>query len=180
MQEREPGTLLKALLHALSTRGVGIQHALFVPPDSRYTQVAKLKEDQELDLGWQIAIRNKWESFMGANVPQASKVITLLYGCNFTRNPSKHTATVWSPRPMVPVSFMHPCSEHCTGLQGATASKDFPFGARQQTGRSATKSEEHPFMDSELQAAEPRISNQGILLFILIPLVAYYQGIIVL
>lgn len=67
MQEREPGTLLRALVQVLSKRGVPIQHALFVPPDSRYTSVAKLEQGAALDLSWQVAIRSKWEALTKGN-----------------------------------------------------------------------------------------------------------------
>ena len=74
MQEREPGTLLKALLQALNTKGVGIHHALFVPPDSRYTNVSKHRGGHQLDLRWQLAIRNKWEAYTRDALPSEPKV----------------------------------------------------------------------------------------------------------
>lgn len=64
MQERESGSLLKSLVQALETKGVGIQHALFVPPDSRYSKVVKSKFEDAPDLQWQVAIRNKWEAMI--------------------------------------------------------------------------------------------------------------------
>lgn len=62
VQEREPGTLLRSLMQVLTKRGVAIQHALFLPPDSKYTKVTKSKGEDHLDLSWQFAIRSKWEA----------------------------------------------------------------------------------------------------------------------
>ena len=77
LQEREPDTLLNALLQALSTKGVGIQHALFVPPDSRYTNVTKPAAEDHVDLSWQMAVRNKWESLTKKGQAGGTKVLSL-------------------------------------------------------------------------------------------------------
>jgi hypothetical protein len=62
MQEREPEALLSSLLQSLGRKGVGIQHALFVPPDSMYSKATKGGCLEQMDLRWQSTLRNKWEA----------------------------------------------------------------------------------------------------------------------
>jgi len=67
VQEREPEALLSSLLQSLGRKGVGIQHALFVPPDSMYSNPNKGGSLDRVDLRWQSTLRSKWEALVSSS-----------------------------------------------------------------------------------------------------------------
>lgn len=57
-QEREPANLLTPLRSQLCSAGVGLDHALFVPPLSQYSS---LRKEATTDLSWQRSLQGVWD-----------------------------------------------------------------------------------------------------------------------
>ena len=64
-QDRDPATLLPVLAKSLHEQSMLPHHAMFVPPDSSYTSLARGK-DRAVDLSWQQQQRDAWESQLSA------------------------------------------------------------------------------------------------------------------
>ena len=60
MQDRDPATLLPVLAKSLQEQGMLPHHAVFVPPDSSYTSLARGKP-RSVDVSWQQQQRDAWE-----------------------------------------------------------------------------------------------------------------------
>ena len=67
-QERDPQRLLRPLAKLLQERGVSVEHAVFVPPDSSYSSLGPRSE--EPDLSWQQAMQHVWDSQLGPGMTQ--------------------------------------------------------------------------------------------------------------
>ena len=67
-QERDPQRLLSPLAKLLQERGVSVEHAVFVPPDSSYSSLGPRSEAP--DLSWQQAMQHVWDSQLGPSMTQ--------------------------------------------------------------------------------------------------------------
>ncbi len=65
VQDRDPATLLPVLAQSLQEQGVLPHHAVFVPPDSSYTSLARSKP-RSVDVSWQQQQRDAWEAQLAA------------------------------------------------------------------------------------------------------------------
>jgi len=78
-QEREPEALLRSLLQSLGRKGEAIHHALFVPPDSKYSDPTKKASPvDQVDLRWQSTLRGKWEALIESSNPSHSQACLLI------------------------------------------------------------------------------------------------------
>lgn len=73
MKERDPRALLPELQASLAARGVRMDHALFVPPDSHYGFLASsatkdLASAINADVSWQQQLRSVWQECNAAGV----------------------------------------------------------------------------------------------------------------
>ena len=75
MQERDPQRLLRPLTKLLQERGVSVQHALFVPPDSSYSSLAPRTGPP--DLSWQQAMQHVWDSELAPGMTQVIAQVPL-------------------------------------------------------------------------------------------------------
>jgi folylpolyglutamate synthase len=78
MKERDPAALLPALARTLASRGVAVQHAAFVPPDSNFGFLpgsskasSSAAQPAERDLSWQQHQQQQWEVAL-QDVPAAA------------------------------------------------------------------------------------------------------------
>ena len=71
MHERDPRRLLTPLTDTLRARGAPLAGALFVPPDSSYSQLGPA-EEAKVDLSWQHSLQAVWADLASAGAAAAA------------------------------------------------------------------------------------------------------------